>query len=126
MKVVVDADLVARRDLAGQTDGADLLVIGAARLGVRILGPGPLRRVADVQVAVQPGVVGVVAERPGGPEEPEPIAEQWSADRQTGVFFQAEDGIRDLAVTGVQTCALPIYQLGHFAPQGELAAEAEN
>src|SRR2546429_5995804 len=33
-------------------------------------------------------------------------------------FFQAEDGIRDVAVTGVQTCALPIsnpaqlYRLG--------------
>src|SRR3989475_2543949 len=27
-------------------------------------------------------------------------------------FFQAEDGIRDLTVTGVQTCALPIYR-GH-------------
>src|SRR2546430_13114262 len=26
-------------------------------------------------------------------------------------FFQAEDGIRDLTVTGVQTCALPIYRL---------------
>src|SRR2546430_9528245 len=25
-------------------------------------------------------------------------------------FFQAEDGIRDLTVTGVQTCALPIYR----------------
>src|SRR2546430_227541 len=25
-----------------------------------------------------------------------------------GLFFQAEDGIRDLTVTGVQTCALPI------------------
>src|SRR2546426_6389690 len=24
-------------------------------------------------------------------------------------FFQAEDGIRDYKVTGVQTCALPIY-----------------
>src|SRR2546430_5018063 len=29
-------------------------------------------------------------------------------------FFQAEDGIRDLTVTGVQTCALPIYEL--FGP----------
>src|SRR5205809_1930310 len=28
-------------------------------------------------------------------------------------FFQAEDGIRDVAVTGVQTCALPIYELRH-------------
>src|SRR5688572_31706809 len=26
-------------------------------------------------------------------------------------FFQAEDGIRDLTVTGVQTCALPIYPM---------------
>src|SRR2546430_5815794 len=26
-----------------------------------------------------------------------------------GCFFQAEDGIRYLTVTGVQTCALPIY-----------------
>src|SRR2546430_7764929 len=26
----------------------------------------------------------------------------------TKIFFQAEDGIRDLTVTGVQTCALPI------------------
>src|SRR5260370_22798004 len=25
-------------------------------------------------------------------------------------FFQAEDGIRDSSVTGVQTCALPIFQ----------------
>ena len=25
-------------------------------------------------------------------------------------FFQAEDGIRDWSVTGVQTCALPILQ----------------
>src|SRR2546429_347326 len=27
-------------------------------------------------------------------------------------FFQAEDGIRDVAVTGVQTCALPISSFG--------------
>src|SRR2546430_2785992 len=32
-------------------------------------------------------------------------------------FFQAEDGIRDLTVTGVQTCALPIYSsLGGYHP----------
>src|SRR5205823_8256226 len=28
-------------------------------------------------------------------------------------FFQAEDGIRDKLVTGVQTCALPIYGVIH-------------
>src|SRR5215469_18479573 len=31
-------------------------------------------------------------------------------DRLTLSFFQAEDGIRDLYVTGVQTCALPIWR----------------
>src|SRR6266496_5685559 len=30
-------------------------------------------------------------------------------------FFQAEDGIRDLYVTGVQTCALPISDAAHVA-----------
>src|SRR3712207_8091347 len=29
-------------------------------------------------------------------------------------FFQAEDGIRDIGVTGVQTCALPISDGGDF------------
>src|SRR5256886_3846707 len=28
-------------------------------------------------------------------------------------LFQAEDGIRDLTVTGVQTCALPIFEVQH-------------
>src|SRR2546422_4921674 len=31
-----------------------------------------------------------------------------AAARRVFFFFQAEDGIRDVAVTGVQTCALPI------------------
>src|SRR6266850_4827137 len=44
-------------------------------------------------------------------------------------FFQAEDGIRDYKVTGVQTCALPIsavlfrtvtLALGTVAPDGSL------
>src|SRR3712207_8263685 len=29
-------------------------------------------------------------------------------------FFQAEDGIRDIGVTGVQTCALPISGVSFF------------
>src|SRR5690606_39795235 len=33
---------------------------------------------------------------------------------QSHFFFQAEDGIRDFHVTGVQTCALPIYQNNEF------------
>src|SRR6266516_3647063 len=33
-------------------------------------------------------------------------------------FFQAEDGIRDRTVTGVQTCALPIYRLAQDIRRG--------
>src|SRR5258707_10134654 len=33
-----------------------------------------------------------------------------SSARKNFFFFQAEDGIRDIGVTGVQTCALPIYR----------------
>src|SRR2546429_5527464 len=46
-------------------------------------------------------------------------------------FFQAEDGIRDVAVTGVQTCALPIcYQRLDFgipvlASKRELRPDAQ-
>jgi len=48
-------------------------------------------------------------------------------------FFQAEDGIRDTSVTGVQTCALPIYfadvritEAWTNSLQGEFVALAEN
>src|SRR5258708_23394831 len=36
-------------------------------------------------------------------------------------FFQAEDGIRDDLVTGVQTCALPIWPSEDWAQQPLLA-----
>src|SRR5260221_10425875 len=42
--------------------------------------------------------------------------QEWSSEFAVGLgfrrvlfFFQAEDGIRDHCVTGVQTCALPIF-----------------
>src|SRR5256885_3632122 len=35
-------------------------------------------------------------------------------------FFQAEDGIRDYKVTGVQTCALPICSAGSYTWAGLL------
>src|SRR3989442_4472902 len=50
---------------------------------------------------------------------PEPIVAtgNWASpdlrDRMCFFFFQAEDGIRDADVTGVQTCALPISCLPH-------------
>mgnify|MGYP007026272066 CR=1 FL=1 len=34
----------------------------------------------------------------------------WGGGGVGGFFFQAEDGIRDYDVTGVQTCALPILE----------------
>src|SRR2546426_8500294 len=39
-------------------------------------------------------------------------------------FFQAEDGIRDYKVTGVQTCALPIYSQTAFILDIKAYAEA--
>src|ERR1019366_10114685 len=36
-------------------------------------------------------------------------------------FFQAEDGIRDWSVTGVQTCALPIFRIGENLAREEAA-----
>src|SRR5262249_57338307 len=54
------------------------------------------------------------------------------ADTSTSVFFfQAEDGIRDWSVTGVQTCALPISYLdmmgtgSSYVGEGELARIAK-
>src|SRR5216684_7338226 len=38
-------------------------------------------------------------------------------------FFQAEDGIRDVAVTGVQTCALPILVQTSGRTQREIAGD---
>src|SRR5256884_6566113 len=41
-------------------------------------------------------------------------------------FFQAEDGIRDVAVTGVQTCALPIWSTEEEVGLKGAAAAAEH
>src|SRR5476651_525664 len=38
-----------------------------------------------------------------------PGAYLWAATLAAFFFFLAEDGIRDIGVTGVQTCALPIF-----------------
>src|SRR2546428_6859154 len=55
------------------------------------------------------------------------IAENWSNSSHAHkvlFFFQAEDGIRDLIVTGVQTCALPIS--GARPPPALLAVKLMN
>mgnify|MGYP000651413302 CR=1 FL=1 len=49
------------------------------------------------------------------------FSEVWAV----GYFlFQAEDGIRDLIVTGVQTCALPIYDDLPLVPENALMDKA--
>src|SRR5256885_7568072 len=40
-------------------------------------------------------------------------------------FFQAEDGIRDYKVTGVQTCALPIWEFRRDEQVAAVAADHE-
>src|SRR3712207_9491869 len=40
-------------------------------------------------------------------------------------FFQAEDGIRDIGVTGVQTCALPILATGGYGNVFYLSTNAK-
>src|SRR2546430_3295783 len=79
---------LAREDVLTYEETLRLIRI-AAELGVskvRITGGEPLTR-RDVLGFVQrlPAIPGI-----------------------NDFFFQAEDGIRDLTVTGVQTCALPI------------------
>src|SRR5438046_2814261 len=45
------------------------------------------------------------------------VDQAWSLFRYIRIFFfQAEDGIRDWSVTGVQTCALPIYRERRESP----------
>src|SRR5256886_11894661 len=67
--------------------------------------------------------------RGGGREDRHPPAVGDAECRRRGgreceFFFQAEDGIRDLTVTGVQTCALPISRsLGWRRPRNPNATE---
>src|SRR5690606_40409996 len=43
------------------------------------------------------------------------VPRHWTGHPADVFFFQAEDGIRDFHVTGVQTCALPILLDGYGA-----------
>src|SRR5256884_138141 len=61
------------------------------------------------------GVAPMIPEARGavGAEARRPRTGTISRRRLVFFFFQAEDGIRDVAVTGVQTCALPIFGRRH-------------
>src|SRR5437868_7677116 len=47
----------------------------------------------------------------------------WLLRGYLSIFFQAEDGIRDRNVTGVQTCALPIAAMGGAGAAPAVEAE---
>src|SRR2546421_6030027 len=70
------------------------MVLGGAKLVATNLDPN-----CPTQAGTRPGCGALVA-----------MLEAASGIKafSVGFFFQAEDGIRDLIVTGVQTCALPI------------------
>src|SRR2546430_10659634 len=61
-----------------------------------------LRKCMNKQITIVPAVIRAIT-RPT-----RNLIEQPIEDGRSSFFFQAEDGIRDLTVTGVQTCALPI------------------
>src|SRR5215208_3769561 len=93
------------------------LLLMAAIFGVVTVATGPALAAAfqDPQEEKKEAEE-VVKEK--GPESPEAKEELKEAAKGKGdpkeekvevFFFQAEDGIRDGHVTGVQTCALPIY-----------------
>src|SRR5690606_39418174 len=53
--------------------------------------------------------------------------EEWFADVNGHFFFfQAEDGIRDFHVTGVQTCALPISPTSNADPNRKYSVSANS
>src|SRR6266498_86004 len=53
-----------------------------------------------------------------------PVDSKSPLDSFACFLFQAEDGIRDADVTGVQTCALPIYWSGRQAGRFRSPVEA--
>src|SRR2546429_647941 len=77
---------------------------------VRLALPSCVRRTLEVFLTM------VRLQGAGGPDSGGAACRAGSVCRATApagagaacFFFQAEDGIRDVAVTGVQTCALPI------------------
>src|SRR5256885_10928863 len=55
------------------------------------------------------GVLATAVAQDSGIREQHEMLSEGTVRLVTVFFFQAEDGIRDYKVTGVQTCALPIF-----------------
>src|SRR5439155_26798651 len=85
----------------------------------------PRSRGSTLHRALQPSPLGAPLPRP---HDVPVLGRPWAAYRCTGIpcifFFQAEDGIRVGHVTGVQTCALPIFGLDLHVAEASAAAWA--
>src|SRR5690349_3262778 len=75
-------------------------------------------RAGGIRVIAHPGRA-----EPGFTTASAPLLDRMRAIGLDGFFFQAEDGIRDLYVTGVQTCALPIFLPGAGAAAADRSAD---
>src|SRR6202011_2893038 len=84
--------------------------------------PGQLKKESNSirpAIVIFAGIARIAASTPGlRPRAVDSVNASFWLSTSTTVasrfFFQAEDGIRDTSVTGVQTCALPIFALAFF------------
>src|SRR2546430_5304583 len=81
---------------------ATLCIVQAASMGSLLLAAGA----KDLRFALPN--VRIMIHQPSGDFQGQATDIMLHAQEILIFFFQAEDGIRDLTVTGVQTCALPI------------------
>src|SRR2546430_7975256 len=86
---------------SGGNEGTDFIIMGVVLLGLAAVGVRrwiySLSHVSTDNAQVDGHII-TILRKVGG----------YVVEVRTDVIFQAEDGIRDLTVTGVQTCALPI------------------
>src|SRR2546429_120787 len=101
---------IAQTARVGRTTRIQNSIHGAVAMAAVSLQQGPVNRRALAGTCAwrRANLSPVLSVRKqGGGHTRGPV--QWPVGDLRGFFFfQAEDGIRDVAVTGVQTCALPI------------------
>src|SRR5947209_15502577 len=93
-----------RREIGRSTLTAAVPVVRSIELGVVTI---PVRRSLSRLTVLAP-TRSVVLALPAGTLNRLPFAVAVTSPEVVVSFFQAEDGIRGIGVTGVQTCALPI------------------